>query len=224
MEQRILFTLLGILFLNLAFSQNKKAPESNLNKELIAILDTIHQEDQKYRKESQELGKKYGWDSKEMQDVWKIINVKDSINLIKVEKILAEYGWLGADVIGEQGNRTLFLVIQHSPDNKIQQKYLPMMREAVNKGNADAKSLALLEDRVALSEGEKQIYGSQLEMDYKTNLYVLSPMIDPDNIDKRRAEVGLNPIAEYLKFWDLTWDVEKFKKRMEEYDAEKNNK
>ena len=222
MKHRILFTFLGILFLNTVLGQTGKIPEPSLNKELVAILDSLYHEDQKHREESQVLEKKYGWNSKEVQDVWKIINVKDSINLIKVEKILAEYGWLGADVVGVQGNKTLFLVIQHSPDNKVQQKYLPMMREAVKKGNADSKGLALLEDRVALGEGEKQIYGSQLEMDYKTNLYILSPMIDPDNVDKRRAEVGLKPIAEYLKFFDLTWDVETFKKRMEEYDAEKN--
>jgi hypothetical protein len=98
------------------------------------------------------------------------------------------------------------------------------MREAVKKGNALAKDLALLEDRVALGEGQKQIYGSQLETDYLTNLIVLSPMIDPENVDNRRSKVGLNPIAEYLKLWDLTWDVEKFKKRMEEYDAKMNKK
>jgi hypothetical protein len=222
MKQRILFTLLGILFINIALGQTGKIIESTLNLELVAILDTIHNDDQKYREESQVLEKKYGWDSKEVQDVWEIINGKDSINLLKVEKILAQYGWLGADVVGEQGNKTIFLVIQHSPNIKVQQKYLPMMREAVKEGNADSKGLALLEDRVALGEGKKQIYGSQLEMDYTTNLYILSPMIDPDNVDKRRAEVGLKPIAEYLNFFGLTWDVEKFKKSMEEYDAEKN--
>jgi hypothetical protein len=196
-------------------------PEPKLNKELIAILDTIHQEDQKYREESQKLETKLGWDSKEVLDLWEIINVKDSINLIKVEKILTEHGWLGADVVGEQGNRTIFLVIQHARNFATQKKYLPMMRQAVKNGNADAKSLALLEDRVALGEGQKQIYGSQLEMDYKTKQYVLSPMIDPDNVDKRRTEVGLKPIAEYLEYFNIKWDVEEFKRRMEIYDAEK---
>jgi hypothetical protein len=223
MKHRILLTLLCIIFINLAFGQTGKIQESTLNKELVAILDSIYQEDQNYRLKSEDLEKKYGWDSKEVQDLWKIINIKDSINLIKVEKILFEYGWLGSDVVGVQGNITLFLVIQHS-DHKTQLKYLSMMREAVKKGNAEEKDLALLEDRVALGEGQKQIYGSQLEMDYKTNLLVLSPMIDPDNVDKRRNEVGLNPIAEYLKFYDLTWDVESFKKRMEEYDSEMNKK
>ena len=114
MKQKILFSLLGILFLNVAFSQNKKTAEVSLNKELIAVLDTILQDDQKYRIEADELVNKYGWESIEVQDIWKIINVKDSINLIKVEEILAEYGWLGSDIVGEEGNSTLFLVIQHA--------------------------------------------------------------------------------------------------------------
>ena len=61
---------------------------------------------------------------------------KDSINLIKVMKILDERGWLGKNVVGTQGNQTLFLVIQHA-DLEYQQKYLPMMREAVKDGNAN---------------------------------------------------------------------------------------
>lgn len=223
MNQRILITLLVILFFNIAFGQNQKTPENSLNKELVAVLDTIQQDDQKYRVEEQELEKKYGWESKEMQDIWKIINEKDSINLIKVEKILNEYGWLGSDIVGEEGNSTLFLVIQHS-NTQTQLKYLPMFREAVKNGKAKASDLALMEDRVLLAQGQKQIYGSQIGIDIKTNEYSLSPMIDPDNVDKRRAEVGLMPLSEYLKYWDLTWDVEKFKKRMEEFDLEKNKK
>jgi hypothetical protein len=220
MKLRILLLIPGFLFFNLAFGQTGEIPGSGLNKELIAILDTIHQEDQKFRQESLILETKFGWDSKEVQDLWEIINIKDSLNLIKVEKILTEYGWLGSDIIGEKGNKTLFLVIQHA-DTQTQLKYFPMLREAVKNGKANAGYLALMEDRVLLAQGEKQIYGSQLEMDYKTNLYIISPMIDPDNVDQRRAEVGLKPLAEYLKLWELIWDPEAFKRRMEEYDAEK---
>jgi hypothetical protein len=223
MKQKIIFTLLGILIFNIGFGQEKKTLESNLNQELVALLDSIHQEDQKYREESQKLEKKYGLNSKEMQDIWKVIDIKDSTNLVAVEKILDEKGWLGADIVGETGNTTLFLVIQHA-DTGTQIKYLPMLREAVKKGNAKASYLALMEDRVLIAQGEKQIYGSQLEMDFTTREYVLSPMIDPDNVDTRRAEVGLKTISEYLQYWNLTWDVEKFKKRMIEYDLEKNRK
>src|SRR5690606_35323113 len=104
--------------------QNKEKAEANLNKPLVAILDSILIEDQKYRLELKEIENKYGWGSKEMKEHWKLISFKDSVNLIKITAILDKYGWLGPDVVGEQGNSALFLVIQHS-NQKTQEKYLP---------------------------------------------------------------------------------------------------
>ena len=194
--------------------QNKDKAEASLNKPLVYELDTILIEDQKYRMQIEEVQKKYGWDSKEIKELWKIANEKDSINLIKVKAILNKYGWLGPDVIGNEGNSTLFLVIQHS-NLKTQEKYLPMMREAVKNGKAMGSSLALLEDRVAIGEGKKQIYGSQIGMDQKTHTYFVLPLEDPDNVDKRRAVVGLHPLAEYVSHWQIKWDVVQYKKDLQ---------
>lgn len=100
---------------------------------------------------------------------------QDSINLIKVIEILDKNGWVGADKVGGQANQTLFLVIQHA-DLKTQQKYLPMMREAVKMNNASGSALALLEDRVSLREGKRQIYGSQIGTDEETQLHYVLPL------------------------------------------------
>jgi hypothetical protein len=191
--------------------KNKEKAESNLNKSLVSKLDSIHTEDQKYRLESEEIEKKYGWESKEVKAIWKIINQKDSINLIKIKDILDKEGWLGSDIIGQKGNSTLFLVIQHS-DIKTQEKYLPMMREAVKNGKAPGSSLALLEDRVLLRQGKRQIYGSQIGMDSETQKYYVLPLDDPENVDKRREEVGLQPLAEYVNIWEIEWDIKQYKK------------
>jgi len=86
------------------------------------------------------------------------------------------------------------------------------MREAVKHGKAQASNLALLEDRVALGQGKKQIYGSQIGRDPETQLYYVSPLEDPDNVDKRREAVGLQPLAEYVSRWQIKWDVEQYKK------------
>ena len=91
-----------------------------------------------------------------------------------------------------------------------------MMRDAVQKGNAKASSLALLEDRVALGLGNPQIYGSQLSQTEDGKLF-LEAMIDPDNVDKRRASVNLGPIAEYVSYFGLTWDLEEYKKQLPGY-------
>jgi hypothetical protein len=197
---------------------NKEKSEANLDKSLVTLLDTIYQEDEKYRRQIKEIDQKYGWDSDEMKAHWKIITEKDSINLIIIEKILDDRGWLGPDIIGNQGASTLFLVIQHS-DLATQEKYLPMMRDAVKKGNARASSLALLEDRVALRKGGMQIYGSQIGRDQETGQNYVRPLMDPDNVDIRRAEVGLGSIQEYISNWGLTWNVEEYKKKLPEIEA-----
>ena len=54
--------------------QNKEKSEVNLNKSLVAELDSIYTEDQKYRLQIDEIEKKYGWESNEMKAHWKIIN------------------------------------------------------------------------------------------------------------------------------------------------------
>ncbi len=192
---------------------NKERLEANLDKPLVTLLDSIHREDQDLRKQIDEVESKYGRDSQEMQAHWRLIQEKDSTNLVVISQLLDARGWLGADVIGKQGNSTLFLVIQHA-DLATQEKYLPMMRDAVTKGNAQGSSLALLEDRVLMRNGKRQIYGSQIGRDQDSGAYFVSPLEDPDNVDERRASVGLGTLAEYIAFWNLTWDVDAYKKEL----------
>jgi hypothetical protein len=208
--KKIIFLISFIFITHFSFGQ--------LNKPLVAKLDSIFTEDQKYRQQIDSIEKRYGWESKEMKSLWKVIEEKDSINLVIVKAILDKDGWLGADIIGGQGNSTLFLVIQHS-DQATQEKYLPMMREAVKNGKAERSSLALLEDRVALGQGKMQIYGSQIGRDNQTQLYYVSPLADPDNVDKRRAQVGLEPLTEYVQQWQIKWDIEQYKKDLPKFIA-----
>ena len=205
-------TLLAII------KDNKDKEEASLDKTLVAILDTVYMEDQKYRQQIDQIETRYGWQSKEMQDHWKMINEKDSVNQIKVSNILDKHGWLGPDVVGRQGSSALFLVVQHA-DLPVQEKYLPMMRDAVKNNKAQGSSLALLEDRVALRQGKRQIYGSQVGRDDESGKYYVLPLEDPDNVDQRRASVGLPPFADYVSNWQIQWDPAQYKKDLPAIEA-----
>ena len=191
--------------------QQHSAPK--FNRALASKLDSIYTEDQKYRLQLDSIENKHGWKSKEIQDVWQLIKLSDSSNLVSVDAILQEHGWLGRRQVGEKGSSALFLVIQHA-DIETKEKYLPLLQKVVEQGDANGSNLALLTDRIALSRGRKQIYGSQLEQDPKSQTYVLSPLEDPDHVDERRAKMDMEPIADYLQAWDIVWDVEAFKKTM----------
>lgn len=198
--------------------RNKEKAEVNFNKPVVAELEQIFEDDQRVRKEIPVISEKYGWESKEMKSHFKTMGVVDSINVIKVKAIIDKHGWLGKDVIGGRGNATLFLVIQHS-DLQTREKYLSIMREAVKNGNAKADHLALLEDRAALEHGKRQTYGSQIHKDPDTQKNYVAPLEDPDNVDKRRANVGLEPLADYLKNFNVVWDLEKYKAELPSIEA-----
>jgi hypothetical protein len=184
---------------------NKLNVEKRYNVVLVKQLDSIYESDQKYRQQFVTAIERN--DTKQIDYLTSKIRRTDSINVEKIKSILNHFGWLGPESIGERGNSTLFLVIQHS-DVKTRQYYLPMMRAAVQDKKASSKDLALLEDRTALNQGKKQIYGSQLGRDDKTKKYYLLPLEDPANVDKRRAKMGLIPIAEYLRQWGITWSIQ----------------
>ena len=210
--------LILLLFAGTAAAQEKAAQPnqqlgSKLNVALAKTLDSIYDEDQRYRRQMSSVAKQHGWESKEMEELWRVAGKADAANLKQVKMILEKYGWLGPKAIGEKGNSALFLVIQHA-DATTQAKYLPVMKAAYERGDAKGSQLALLIDRVALSNGQKQVYGSQVMQDPKTNKYQLSALEDPDHVNARRAKMGLGSIEDYLKQWDIVWDVEAFKKTM----------
>ncbi len=188
--------------------QNKETSEANMDKWLVARLDSIYHEDQDPRKQLDSIEHTYGPNAQALKLCWKSINEKDSINLVKVKNIIDTYGWPSPAKVGEQGALTVFLVIQHA-DLATQEKYLPLMRAAVQQGNAQPQKLALLEDRVLVRQGKKQLYGSQVRSNATTSKMEFFPIEDEPNVNNRRAAVGLGPLEDYAKYFGIDYTVPK---------------
>jgi hypothetical protein len=67
-------------------------------------------------------------------------------------------------------------------------------------------------DRVKVKKHEKQIYGTQLRFikdpktGYITDKSEFEPIEDEKNVNKRRQEVGLQPIEEYAKEMGIVYE------------------
>jgi len=164
----------------------------------------VYKEDQYDRKNYEPILKQYGWNSPQMDSLWRRINHFDSVNLIRVKKIIDTYGWLGPDEVGQNGANTIFLVIQHS-DSLTQIKYVPKLRDAVKNGKAQAQNLALLEDRILINKGLPQIYGSQVRFNENTKRNEFFPIVDEENVNQRRASVGLQPLEDYAQLFHFEY-------------------
>ncbi len=142
-----------------------------------------------------------------MKYYWELISKQDSINQIEVVNILDKHGWVGTDLVGKNGNKALWLVIQHAPI-KIQEKYLPSLKKSVRHGLTPGHYLALLEDRILMKNGKPQTYGSQIITNQNTGKKEVYKIKDPVNVNKRRKEVGLESIESYLSSWGIEWDID----------------
>ncbi len=180
------------------------------NTSLVHLLDTIMQNDQRARTRFESTQEKFGTNSKEFRDLITEMKRSDSVNVLTVTQILDTHGWPRMQEVGTEATHAVFMVIQHA-DISVQEKYLPMVRNAVKAGDVRASSLALLEDRIAVSNGKKQLYGTQLGMK-QDGTYYLEDLEDPDGVDIRRASMGLGLLADYLLHWNLKWDVAAYKK------------
>jgi hypothetical protein len=179
-------------------------PDSATLAALRVELEERMVEDQKYRLMLDSVQTQFGADSEEMMDLWDKQVKIDSANMARLEEIVEQFGWPGASMVGDQAATAAFLILQHA-DYVYQKKYLALVKEEAAKGEISPAHAAMLEDRVLMHEGKNQIYGTQLQRDPVTGELWLYPVEDEINVDKRRAEVGLMPIADYLRYFGLEY-------------------
>ena len=187
--------------------KNEVVVKAHFNYQLVEELNQIFVDDQKYRLQMDDSLVKYGFDSNPIKLIEKKMTIQDDEDLIKIAKIIDTYGWLGEDVIGHHGNKTIFIVIQHA-DHATQMKYLPIMREAVKLRKANGSDLAYLEDRVAIDQGKKQIYGTQIHTNQSGKDSIL-PIDDEINVDVRREALGMEPLEIYALSFKIKYVLPK---------------
>jgi ketosteroid isomerase-like protein len=123
------------------------------------------------------------------------LTAADERSTARMTQIVKAHGWPGKSLVGDDGSRRAWLLVQHADrDVAFQKECLALLEKAVKSGEADGINLAYLADRVAVAEGRKQVYGTQFDDDNEP-----SPIEDEAHVDERRNAIGLAPLAEYRK-------------------------
>jgi len=121
----------------------------------------------------------------------------DAARTERMKEILDEHGWPTFDLVGVDGEDAAWAIVQHSDqDPAFQREALELLRGAVATGQGSPGNLAYLTDRIAAGAGEPQTYGTQVGCG--PDGPVPAPLADEAAVDARRAEVGLEPMADYL--------------------------
>lgn len=117
-------------------------------------------------------------------------------NAARLAAIMEEHGWPGSSLVGEDAAESAWLILQHAiGDPSLQRRGLSLLREAAVVGEVSLIHVAMLEDRIRSNEGRGQRYGTQFDWD-EHGLISPLPIEDEPNVDQRRAEIGLAPLAQ----------------------------
>ncbi|AGZ40980.1 hypothetical protein AFR_13470 [Actinoplanes friuliensis DSM 7358] len=116
----------------------------------------------------------------------------------RLAEIIDDHGWPTAELVGREAARRAWLVAQHADRQlHLQRRALALMTETVHAGKGDNTQLAMLHDRILVNEGRPQIYGTQIA-GIVDGVPVPWPCENPEQMDQRRAEVGLEPFAAHV--------------------------
>jgi hypothetical protein len=200
--------LFGLCANNPLFAQDARdgSPEYKaLRRELIKMGN----EDQKHREELSVRMKELAGPDKEraMKRFAALVKKQDKIdkrNIKRLEEIINRYGWPTKSMVGKEASEWAFFIVQHA-DHAYMKKYFPLLKAAAARNEARRDHAAMMEDRILMGEGKKQIYGTGLKTDDVTKELKLWPIENEEEVDARRASVGLPPMAEYLKMIGLIY-------------------
>lgn len=188
---RCFFLLLFIPFL----------ASAEINESLQNLLLKMAKADQGIRKE---LGES-GW-GKAPQDLKDKVMRTDEKNTKKLKKILSGRSWFTEREVGKIGVAAAFLIVQHSPDIEFKEEMLPLLKQSyLNGEGVTGQEVALLTDRVRISKGQPQVYGTQTDISNREIIF--KPIENREEVDDRRAEMGMPPLDFYKRLIEESYGI-----------------
>lgn len=153
------------------------------------ILQAVHDSDQEMRKTG---------------DLDSEVDFK---NLTTVINLIEQCGMPTLKDVNQEQMSAIWLVFQHA-DNKYRKRYFPQLRVAAANGDLKKTQIAMMQDRILMSEGKPQIYGTQVTKANGSDAWELYDLRNPETVDKRRARLGWEPLKDYLANWDIEFTTE----------------
>lgn len=135
------------------------------------------------------------------RDGGKIDPKKDHQNLEIIVSFIEKCGIPTLEEVSDVEMAAIWAVLQHAPA-RYQSKYIPDLEKAAKRGDIEWGTIALMKDRALMYEGKPQVYGSQVSGDELYDLF------EPEYVNQRRAEIGMEPLEDYLKRFEIEFIIE----------------
>lgn len=179
----------------------KAQKESVQLPEIAKELKQMRDEDQKLRIKWASMYKKGKTNSAKFKELTNQAIASDRANTARMREIVETYGWPTYSLVGRGPSNNAWLIVQHADRNPLfQAKCLPLLKEAVDNGQANPSNYAYLYDRVQVSQGKKQRYATQSWTNNGLAEGTFYPIDDESEVQKRREAMNINrSVVEYAQ-------------------------
>ena len=167
-------------------------PDQKLKEELLKMAD----------KQRELLVEVVDKDQTKQSDREKLRKLYDE-HTVKLCQILKTHGWPTTALVDREGVFAAFLILKSGGTYELQRDLLPVIVAAIKKDPSQKSEFAGLFDRLRVSAGMKQLFGTQAVS--MGGFLVLYPVEDPPKLDARRAEYGLPSIDLYIRELERTY-------------------
>ena len=125
-----------------------------------------------------------------------IMEASDHAILAQLLRMLPPEGWFLKSRYGPQAAKAAFLIVQHA-DTETKRGFLPRLQALAKTGEIEGEYVASMSDKVAISDGRPQRYGTQFRCD--SGKWRPYPLEDESKVEALRHEVGIDMSFAQLK-------------------------
>lgn len=119
----------------------------------------------------------------------------DGAHYAVLKTLIGDHHWPKTSEVGERSTKSAFYILAHSDDTLGMVHYLPLIKKCCEEGEAEWLHYAMLYDRLQVSRGIPQRFGTQYkppkEPEAKLELF---PLEDETKVNQWRQELGLEPL------------------------------
>lgn len=172
-------------------AQVSSSPGVSLNKELKDRLLKMKEKEQKHFQDAiEEERAKAGALMNQMR-------TSREKNTAQLCSNLKEFGWPTVNLVGQDGVDAAFFLLKNTSPFELQRDLLPVIIAATKKGEIARPDFAGYIDRLRLSAGLKQLFGTEATI--SNGFLVLYPIDGEAEVNWRREQYGLPPLGEYIR-------------------------
>ena len=182
----------------------KVAPAPTLNKKLQSELIKIA------TKQQDLLHEVVARDQSKKSDQEKLHKLYET-STVKLCELIKTNGWPTTAIVDRLGVAATYYILKNGGTYELQRDLLPVILAAIKKDPLQKPEFAGLFDRLRVSAGMKQIFGTQAVS--TGGFLILYPIEDEKHVDDRRAEFGLSTIDENIKNLERTYGKPLIKSR-----------